>query len=192
MSVIGSIDLAQVGPIEQATTGRSRVKTGARVESDLNLASAPVRSLETMVRQQFPQLGSKNLRFASLMKASASDADDQAFHADASDASRYNAFVYLTDVPDAAHGPIEVAGLGPVLGPAGTAVLYNATEMHRGVANHADADRLAVAMAFADSSRSIDTIGGPADPLGTASWVWLVILSLIWIVVVVKVAAYYQ
>lgn len=189
MTTLGTVDLASVGHIEAARTGRGRTKTGARFETDLDLAAPQVRTLEAQLRDQFPQLGHKSLRFASLMTARPTSALDQDFHPDSTDDGRINAFVYLSDVPDASHGPIEIAGLGPILGPAGTSVVYAATELHRGVANRADEDRVAVALAFTDSERPIDTIGAiVTGTFGSSQWAFLIVLVLVWAFLVNRVA----
>lgn len=189
MAFVSSLNVSDlVGPLSNATSGRCRVKTGARKECDLQLADDAVRQLESMVRSEFPQLGSKALRFASLMNASStSSGTSQDFHVDSHDASRVNAFVYLSDVPDASHGPLELSGYGPILGPRGTATVYPATMLHRGVANVADQERLAVAMAFSDSDAKIDTIGLLVQgTFGTSAWVWTILLSLVWVFLVVR------
>lgn len=171
---------------EAAITSRQRTKPGGRVEADLDLAHPAVRALEHQLREAFPDIGSRSLRFASRMVARPSDADDQDFHADSKDADQVNALMYLTDVPKALYGAFDLAGQGPILGPAGTTVLYKASDLHRGIANTSDQDRVALAFAFADDRRNIATIGA-VPPLSGGAWALMAILvAVLFLIVMVR------
>jgi hypothetical protein len=66
--------------------------------------------------------------------------------------------VYLTDVEDKSHGPIEFLSTGKLLGKAGTYAKYSASEVHRGCKS--SIDRFALALAFdSNDSKALETIG---------------------------------
>jgi hypothetical protein len=126
-------------------------KSGSRIEFSLRLSD------------EFIELGRKisdlPLKYVSLMKARASNGNDQEFHQDSSSGER--AILYLTDVLDEAQGPIEFQKYGKILGKSGTYVHYSADEVHRGCSSITD--RYALALAFDESSNEIRTIGGPEN-----------------------------
>jgi hypothetical protein len=122
-------------------------KSGSRTEYSLRLS-------EELVHLGH-QISTLPLRYASLMKARASDGTDQDFHSDSSSGER--AIVYLTDVLEDTNGPIEFKDHGKMLGKAGTFVHYGAHETHRGCAS--DIDRYALSLAFDTSDSLITTIG---------------------------------
>lgn len=122
-------------------------KSGSRTEYSLRLSDELVN-----VGQRISSLP---LKYASLMKARASEGHDQDFHSDAATGER--AIVYLTDVLDDSNGPIEFQEFGKVLGKAGTFAHYSADESHKGCASNID--RYALTMAFDDSDRTITTVG---------------------------------
>lgn len=154
--------------VEFRVGSSSRSKPGARTETDLVLDDETLQDIVNQVRVAANV--DAPLRFASLMEAKPTTDASQEFHVDSTDDSRVNAIVYLTDVLDVSQGPVEMASQGPVLGPRGTAVIYKATDMHRGVANHSEKRRLALAMAFAPSEDSIRTIG--QVEVGMNGWGW--------------------
>jgi hypothetical protein len=143
-------------------------KQGSRREWKLSTEDSFVQSIVKQLAIHKP------LRFASLMQALPTDGPSQTMHKDSNDSDRTNAIVYLTDV-DADNGPIEFLS-GPVVGPRGTTVVYQANEMHRGLANHGDKDRLALTMAFSDNDSTITTIGEVPPP--DESWKWKLALAI--------------
>jgi hypothetical protein len=131
--------------------GTTIAKPGGRFETPLCLDNAVM-----SVADQLNIL--KPLRFASLVEARPSEGESQAFHVDSHSSERTTAIVYLSDVPDVSYGPVELESTGPVLGPRGTAVVYN-NVMHRGVVNRSEKTRMALALAFDESDVPIKTIG---------------------------------
>jgi hypothetical protein len=66
--------------------------------------------------------------------------------------------IYLTDVVEAKNGAVEFK-TGPILGPRGTTIFYEASTLHRGLANQTDQERWILALAFSKSNKEIQTIG---------------------------------
>lgn len=160
-------------------------KEGSRREWKLDLSDPFV----TSIVKQLPI--TKPLRFASLMQAIPTDGPSQRMHQDASNDEQMNAIVYLTDVSEVKNGPIEFEN-GPVLGPKGTAVVYHANDMHRGVANHSSMDRLALTMAFSDEERHIMTIGGPPTiTVSDMSWTYKAAFIVFAVLLVLYTVRYY-
>jgi len=134
--------------------GPGLVKSGGRTEYVLPLDDN-VRSVADQLNVDMP------LRFASIIVARQTDEPDQVFHEDGTYDS-VNAIVYLTDVPAADYGAIEFQSDGPFLGERGSAVVYRATEIHRGLANRHVQDRVALGLVFSNDTRPIRTIGSTA------------------------------
>jgi hypothetical protein len=163
------VEKVKLSYVPEKFQGHTNVKSGNRVEYPLDLADPLVQNIQEQLNIGMP------LRFASLMEARPSNGPSQEFHADSYE-KRLNALVYLTDVLDESFGPIEFESVGPVLGSKGTAVIYPASEMHRGVANHAEVPRMALALAFSDSETKIQTIGFVAPESDNR---WAFVISII-------------
>jgi len=147
-------------------------KSGSRIEHSL--------TLNTKLIQLGQQITSLPLRYASIVIANVGD-EDQEFHAD--DNSGERAILYLTNVENDTHGPIEFKHGGKILGSVGTYVHYNANEVHRGCKS--DIQRYALALAFdSNPSKLIQTVGIAPPPSPTPStqnnfWFWFLLIVAI-------------
>jgi len=141
-------------PASFPLNGSGLVKTGGRTEYALPLDDT-VRAVAEQLNVTMP------LRFASVIVAQQTDEPDQLFHEDGTYDS-INAIVYLTDVPDSEYGAIEFQTEGAILGGRGSAVIYNAREIHRGRSNRMTQERIALGLVFSNDERPIRTIGSTA------------------------------
>lgn len=113
--------------------------------------------LDTPWLEHFKSLSEKPLRFASILVA-LTGTESQGEHQDDPSEIGERIIVYLTDVKNSTDGAVEILGV-PQLGLRGTLCRYSTRDRHRGLANESSTPRIALGLAFSDSTKTIFTIG---------------------------------
>lgn len=163
--------------------GKTIKKDASREETPVALNDNFIQKVVTALKAEYPDL--PPLRFASIMKANSISKGKskhtmhQHWHQDNKDQNQKNVIVYLTDVPNVDNGPIEIRKKGALLGPKGTATVYNATDEHRGLLNNSTEDRIALTMAFRDSNIPIRTIGSNYTILTNTEIFIIIVVALV-------------
>ena len=141
-----------------------------------NVLDESLKNISDQIKSEFSL--DKTLVYASVIVAKKGSAPSSFFeeHADGEGRNFVKSLIYLTDVPDITHGPLEFGGV-PVLGNKGTTILFDSDTLHIGHPNTSTEDRLVLTMIFVSPNLSSNHGCSAQEcleyctlPDGTMSW----------------------